>query len=52
MKSKGHLYIYIHQVFGKSQKNVLTSIYCSIQEKSYMFRGLSLSSDSAKLEKS
>jgi hypothetical protein len=31
---------------------ILMSIYCNIQEKSYMFLGLSLSSDSARLEKS
>jgi hypothetical protein len=39
MKSKGHLYMYVPQVFDKeSNKNLLlTSIYCSIQEKSYMF---------------
>jgi hypothetical protein len=54
MKSKGHLHIYIQHVFGKGQnkKIILTSILCSVQDESYKFLGLSLSSDSARLEKS
>jgi hypothetical protein len=55
MKSKEHLYIYTQQVFGKGQIKIfyiLINVYCSIQEKDYMFLGRSLSSDSTRLEKS
>jgi hypothetical protein len=54
MKSMGHLYINIQQVFDKDQIIffILIRVHCSIQEKNYMFLGLPLSSDSAGLEKS
>jgi hypothetical protein len=54
MKSKGHLYIYIHQVFSKVRSTFykLTIVYYRFHKRNYKALELLLSSDLARPKKS